>query len=78
MTRRNFEQALRALVGAHPFRPFLVELVSGSRFQVEHPEALAMAGGIAVYISPDGTPTIFDSEGVSQLVANQSRLRRSP
>ena len=34
MTPANFDNALRAFVRRRPFRPFLVELVSGDRFVV--------------------------------------------
>jgi hypothetical protein len=37
---------------------------------VNHPEAVAFNGGLAVYISPNGTPSLFDAESVSQLVRN--------
>ncbi len=63
-----FERSLRAFVRRTPFQPFTVELSSGTRFQVLHPGALAFNGGLAVYIDPDGTPSLFDHERVSQLV----------
>jgi hypothetical protein len=50
-----------------PFRPFTVELISGERVKVEHPEALVIRGGIAIYFSPRNEITIFDHEGVAQL-----------
>ncbi len=64
---------LRANPAAHfqrrtPFRPFTVALVNGDRFQVDHPEALVLRGGVAVFITADGVPTLFDRESVSQLV----------
>ena len=62
-----FERSLRAFVRRTPFQSFTVELTSGSRFEVLHPEALAFHGGLAVYISPNGTPSLFDHESVSQL-----------
>ncbi len=65
-----FERSLRAFVRRTPFQPFTVELTSGARFQVLHPEALAFNGGLAVYIGTDGTPSLFDHESVSQLVGN--------
>ena len=65
-----FERSLRAFVRRVPFQPFTVELTSGTRFQVLHPEALAFNGGLAVYIGTDGTPSLFDHESVSQLVGN--------
>ena len=67
---------LRTLARAEPFRPFAIELVSGTRFEVHHPEALAWSGGVAVYIPPDGGPIIFDDESVSQIVARVPRGKR--
>jgi hypothetical protein len=63
----NFVRSLRAFQRRTPFRPFTVELVSGYRFQVDHPEAMVLRDGVAVYIAPGGHPTLFDHEGVSQL-----------
>ena len=63
-----FERSLKAFSRRVPFVPFTVELVSGSRLAVNHPEAVAFNGGLAVYISPNGTPSLFDAESVSQLV----------
>jgi len=51
-----------------PFRSFTVELVSGDRIQVDHPEALILRGGEAVFVSSDGVPTLFDHESVSQQI----------
>lgn len=65
-----FERSLRAFARRTPFQPFTVELTSGARFQVVHPEALAFSGGLAVYISPEGTPSLFDHESVSQLLGS--------
>lgn len=65
-----FERNLRAFVRRTPFQPFSVELTSGTSFQVLHPEALAFNGGLALYISPDGTPSPFDHESVSHLVGS--------
>jgi hypothetical protein len=67
MNARNFERALRGFTHRQPFRPFLVELVSGDRFRIPHPEALAMRGAVAMYIGPDATVKLFDGESVSQL-----------
>jgi hypothetical protein len=67
MTADAFIRALRAFQRRTPFQTFEVELVSGYRFQVDHPEALVFRSGVAVYIAPDGQPTIFDHEGVSRI-----------
>jgi hypothetical protein len=69
MTAENFDRALRALQRRSPFQPFTVEMVSGDRFQVDHPEALVFRGGVAVFVSKAGVPVIFDHEGVSQFLA---------
>lgn len=73
MLAENFERTLRALVRRTPFRPFSVELVSGTRLEVDHPEALVFRGGVAVFVSADGEPTLFDHESVSQLVGATDR-----
>jgi hypothetical protein len=43
-------------------------LVNDDRVQVDHPEALVIRGGIAVFIDAGGVPTLFDHEGVSEFV----------
>ena len=67
MVAETFAQALRALARRKPFKPFIVELVSGERVLIEHPEALVYRGGAAVHISPTGEITLFDHEGVAEL-----------
>lgn len=68
MQAENFDRTLRALSRKVPFRPFTVELTSGGRFEVDHPEALVFRGGLAVYIDAVGVPSLFDHEGVSRLI----------
>jgi hypothetical protein len=67
MTTANFEKSLRAFQKRAPFRPFTVELTSGYRFQIDHPEAVVLRAGAAVFVSADGSPTLFDYESVAQL-----------
>ena len=64
----HFERSLRAFHRRTPFRPFVVALVNGDRFQVDHPEAWVLRDGVAVFIAAGGVPTLFDHESVSQLV----------
>jgi hypothetical protein len=68
MVAESFDRSLRAFVHRTPFRPFTVELVSGQRFEVGHPEALVYRNGVAVYFSPDGGISLFDHGGVSRLI----------
>ena len=68
MQTEAFERSLRVSVRRTPFQLFTVELTSGTRFQVLHPEALAFNGDLAVSIGTDGAPSLFDPAGTSQLV----------
>jgi hypothetical protein len=67
MTPQNFQIALRAFTRRSPFRPFVVELVSGDRFRVGHPEDLTLRGRVAMYVAPNKAGKLFDSESVCQL-----------
>jgi hypothetical protein len=66
MTKRIFETTLRSYQIRKPFRPFSIELTSGSMLTIKHPESVVTNGGAAVYIEPDGAITIFDAQGVAQ------------
>jgi hypothetical protein len=66
----NFDRTLAAFKRRTPFRPFTVALVNGDRFEVDHPEALVVRDGVAVYISAGGIPVLFDHEGVSQFIGD--------
>ncbi len=68
METESFDRALRTFCRRVPFQSFAVELLSGTRYRIEHPEALAFNGGTAVFIAPDGTPSIFDHRSISQLI----------
>jgi hypothetical protein len=72
MREDNFERALRAFAQLRPFKPFLVELASGTQVIVEHPEALAHRGRVAVYINPVGEFTLLDNTMVTQLTEIRS------
>jgi hypothetical protein len=68
MNSSAFERSLRAFQRRQPFQPFTVALLNGDRVQVDHPEALVVRGGMAVFIAAGGVPTLFDHEGVSDFV----------
>lgn len=67
MDPETFNETLRQLARRTPFKPFTIELHSGSRIEVIHPEGVAFDAGIAVYISPAGKIAFFDHNSVSQL-----------
>jgi hypothetical protein len=68
MTADSFEQVLEGLRQNQPFRVFTVELHGGRRLEIDHPGALVVRDGVAVFIAPGGIPIWFDHEGVTQIV----------
>lgn len=69
MTVEHFQTTIKAFQRRVPFNAYFVELVSGDRVRVDHPEALVIRGGVAVFVDAQGAPVIFDHEGVSQIIA---------
>jgi hypothetical protein len=70
MEADNFDRTLTAFKRRSPFRPFTVALVNGDRFEVDHPDALVVRDGVAVYVGAGGIPVLFDHEGVRQVVGD--------
>jgi hypothetical protein len=70
METDNFEQTLRTFLRRAPFRPFTVALVNGDRVEIDHPTAVVVRDGVAIYLGPGGVPVIFDHEGVSQFIGD--------
>lgn len=68
MTEDNFDGVLDGLRSLQPFRVFTVELHGGRRFEVDHPTALVVRDGVAVFLAPGGVPIWFDHESVLRLV----------
>lgn len=78
MTTENFDKALAGLKDRTPFHPFTVELIGGERFEIDHPGALVVRDGVAVFISPGGVPVLFDHESVVQFIAELRKKRKTP
>jgi hypothetical protein len=72
MTSENFDRALQGLRDVQPFRVFAVELNSGKRFEVDHPQALVVRDGVAVFVAPGGVPILFDHDSVNQIIVAPS------
>jgi len=66
----NFDHILKTLKERKPYRPFTVALVNGDRFEVDHPDAMVVRDGVAVYIGAGGVPVLFDHEGVGQFIGD--------
>ena len=77
MTSTHFERTLQAFQRRTPFRPFTIALVNGDRFQVDHPEALVLRDGVAVFVAAGGIPTLFDHESVSEVTGDRTRRPKS-
>ena len=77
MDEESFDRSLRALAKRVPFQSFIVELMNGESFTVEHSEALVFRGGIACYISPKKEMSIFDHQGVTRFIAASSSSKAS-
>lgn len=67
MERESFERSLNAFARRIPFKPFRVELSSGSSIRIDHPEALIIRSGVAVYVAPDGAINLLDHHGAVRL-----------
>lgn len=70
MQADHSNQALTAFRQRVPLRPFTVVLVNGDRFEVDHPGALVVRDGVAVFLGPGGVPVLFDHEGANQFVGD--------
>ena len=70
MDRDTFNGTIRAFKHRTPFRPFTVAMVNGDRLEVDHPDALAVRDGLALFAAPGNVPVIFDHEGVSQVIGD--------
>ncbi len=70
MDRETFDATIRTFKHQSPFRPFTLSLVNGERLEVDHPDALAVRDGLALFIGPGRIPSILDHEGVARVVGD--------
>jgi len=77
MDRKTFDGTIRAFKHRTPFRPFTVAMVNGDRLEVDHPDALAVRDGVALFAAPGGVPVVFDHEGVNQVVGDLAQQASS-
>ena len=69
MTADNFDQVLRTLQDTRPYKIFTIELNGGQRFEIDHPNALVVRDGVAVFVAPGGIPVWFDHESINAIIA---------
>ncbi len=68
MTAENFDNILNALRQRKPYQVFTVELHGGEQFEVDHPGAIVIRDGVAVFLAPGGVPVWFDHESVNKII----------
>jgi hypothetical protein len=76
MTADNFDRVLQNLRDLCPYRVFTVELHGGRRIEVDHPGALVVRDGVAVFLAPGGHPIWFDHDSVNQIIGAHKGARR--
>ncbi len=67
MTEDAFRRALFAFTHRRPFQRFVLEMTSGTRFLVEHPEAVIFHGDVIMHISRTNKVTLLDATSVGAL-----------
>ena len=68
MSRNELDHLLRTLARQRPFRPYLLEFVSGSQLSVRHPEAIRRRDDVYIYLGPGGDYRLFAPASVSHLL----------
>jgi len=68
MTPEAFKEVLANFQRRKPFTPFTLELVSGSRVEVNHPEALTMFKYVIMVNSTAGIRSLFEYAAVVRFI----------
>jgi hypothetical protein len=68
MDASTFDSTMKAFRKRLPYKPFTIVLFNGEQIEVDHPDALLFRDGAGLYYAPGGILTIFDHEGVNQIV----------
>ena len=75
MTDDQLDRIVRYLTRRQPFRPFEIEMESGDRLLVSHPESIVREGDFFVYRGTDRGHRLFTGAGVCQVIV---RPRATP
>jgi hypothetical protein len=70
MNRELFVHALNAFNRRQPGRPFTLELVSGGRIEVNHPESVSAGKHIITIKSSSGVNSYFEFDAVVRFIDN--------
>ena len=78
MIADHFMQTLETLMSQRPFKPFVIELNTKQRLEVDHVGALLWNDtDAAISRSPGGPLVIFDHESVNNVVNAPAHSRRA-
>ena len=67
MTETEFGAALKAYYARRPFRPFVVEFVSGESLTVAHPDCVARRNALYFFRGAGGLQCLFAASSVCRL-----------
>ena len=68
MRKDLLEHVVQILTQRQPFLPFMIEMMTGDRLLVTHPEAIVREGDFFVYRTTDSGTRIFTGSGVCQVI----------
>jgi hypothetical protein len=68
MTKDSFDRLVRGFSNRTPWRPFTIELLSGTRIEVNHPEALTERGDVFQCRSTSGLNCYFEYTAVVRFI----------
>ena len=68
MSSDQLEQIIGILTRRQPFHSFEIEMTTGDRLLVIHPEAIVREEGFFVYRGTDSAIHIFTASGVCQVI----------
>jgi hypothetical protein len=68
MNADHFDEAITTLLERSPFQVFKVELNTGEQIEIDHPRAISIRDGRAVFLGPGTTLHIFDHQSVNQVI----------
>ena len=70
MKMDEFDLTVETLKGVRPYRPFTIVLMNGDRYEIDHPGAISIREGFAIYIAPGKVPIYFNHDGVNQIIGD--------
>ena len=75
MSGDELQRALRVFNTRRPFRPFIMEFISGDRVLLSHPEAVDCRGDLFLCRSADGIQRLFTGASICQLLEASATSR---